>query len=115
MRTFCMAMAVCLLSGGILFAQESLYVQEQSRPLIATVMQVDTLGRTVTVLDTWGKATELYLGNDARVYVSRDSVREFSTIYDLKPGQGVQVSYSGPADKPARLVITILPFRPEWK
>lgn len=82
--------------------------QEQPRPLIATVVQVDVLKPAVTLLDTWGKATELYLGRNARIYRSREKIEEFATIYDLEAGQQVRVSYSGAADSPDRVTITIL-------
>jgi hypothetical protein len=82
-----------------------------SSSIIAVVENVDVLRRTVTVVDTWGGATEFRLGSNARIAVSRNSVEELATIDDLKPGQRVQVTFTGPIGDPESIRVTVLPLQ----
>jgi hypothetical protein len=88
-------------------AQLVIQEPEQTRTIVAVIVQVDSLARTATVLDTWGKATQFDL-HGAEIRMSRNAMEEFATLYDLEPGLPVQVTYGGDPGDPDIIRVIIL-------
>lgn len=109
MRGLRCALAALVFGWGTAAAQAPLYVPPQGNTIIAVVESVDLLGKTVTVLDTWGIAREFSVASTARVGRERDSFEEFTTLADVKPGDRVKITYSGPVNAPGGVRLTILP------
>jgi hypothetical protein len=76
--------------------------------IIGTVRRVETLERTVTISDYWGRAMAFTVKDSGSIFRSKDSMDQFATIYDLKPGVQVQVTYTGIPENPDRIRIVIL-------
>jgi hypothetical protein len=94
-------------------AADQPYEQEQpgEKTIVAVVQNVETYERSMTVLDTWGQATMFDLGA-ASIYTSSKNYEELAAVDDLRTGQKVQVTYSGPPDSPKNLKVVILSGEP---
>jgi hypothetical protein len=103
------ATAVIIFACALSFAQAP-YVQEQRKTIIAIIENVDVLQKKITVLDTWGKATEFELKYNGAIY---SSSYQMGTIDDLQPGSRVQITYSGTDAEPNNIIVIVLPIQRE--
>lgn len=88
--------------------------QGENNIVVGTVRHVETFERTVTISDYWGRAMVFTVKDSGSIFVSKDSMDQFATIYDLKPGVQVQITYTGLPEKPDAVRIVILPHTQYW-